>query len=181
MDDETIRTGLILAIASHRNAAAAAAAGGNDGDPSSSLADRGGLERTASARKGNDEAGGVARSLQQQPQEKQQQEEEEEEEEGAGGEWERGWEEEEEEYRKGMALQCVVFSIFAIGGLMLGCPAAAVRRHLHHAGRCRERLRGLPHRLAVSALILHGMSHAFLGGSAEVGHARKRKVLPCVR
>lgn len=70
-----------------------------------------------------------------------------------------------DEYKQGQALECALFSSIAIGGLMLGCPVRDVSRHLVSAQRCREQLAGLKDRTAVSALLLHATSHAFLGGA----------------
>lgn len=68
-----------------------------------------------------------------------------------------------EEYKRGQALECALFSSIAIGGLMVGCPVDDVACYLASAQRCREQLDGLKDRSAVSALILHAVSHAFLG------------------
>ena len=68
-----------------------------------------------------------------------------------------------DEYRKGQALECALFSSIAIGALILGCPVGDVARYLAPAQRCREQLDGLRDRSAVSALLLHALSHAFLG------------------
>eukprot|EP00752_Nemacystus_decipiens_P011415 g10137.t2 len=73
----------------------------------------------------------------------------------------------EEEYKKGQALECALFSSIAIGALMLGCPVSDVARHLQSAQRCREQLGGLEDRSAVSALLLHALSHAFLGAAQQ--------------
>ena len=70
-----------------------------------------------------------------------------------------------DEHRKGQALECALFSSIAIGGLMLGCPVRDVARHLVSAQRCREQLDGLRDRSAVAALLLHAVSHAFLGAA----------------
>lgn len=71
--------------------------------------------------------------------------------------------EEEEEDKHGQALQCSLFSSFAIGGLLLGYPVANVSRYLESAHRCRERVRSLVDQSAVSALILYANAHAFVG------------------
>lgn len=70
---------------------------------------------------------------------------------------------EEEEDRHGQALQCSLFSSFAIGGLLLGYPVADVARYLEFARLCRERMRSLADQSAVSALILYANAHAFVG------------------
>lgn len=69
----------------------------------------------------------------------------------------------EDEYRKGQALECALFSSIAIGALILGCPVGDVAQYLVPAQRRREQLDGLKDRSAVSALLLHAVSHAFLG------------------
>lgn len=70
---------------------------------------------------------------------------------------------EEEEDKLGQALQCSLFSSFAIGGLLLGYPVADVSRYLESARLCRERLGGLADQSAVSALILYANAQAFVG------------------
>lgn len=70
---------------------------------------------------------------------------------------------EEKQDRHGQALQCSLFSSFAIGGLLLGYPVADVSRYLESARLCRERIRGLADQSAVSALILYANAHAFVG------------------
>eukprot|EP00903_Cladosiphon_okamuranus_P009018 g8625.t1 len=70
-----------------------------------------------------------------------------------------------EEDRKGWALECALYSSITIGGLMLGCPVSDVARYVVAAQECREKLGGLKDRSAVSALILHALSHAFLGAA----------------
>lgn len=70
---------------------------------------------------------------------------------------------EEEEDRYGQALQCSLFSSFAIGGLLLGYPVADVSRYLESARSCRERIHSLVDPSAVSALILYANAHAFVG------------------
>ena len=70
---------------------------------------------------------------------------------------------EEEEDRHGQALQCSLFSSFAIGGLLLGYPVSDVSRYIESARLCRERIRGVADPSAVSALILYANAHAFVG------------------
>lgn len=70
---------------------------------------------------------------------------------------------EEEEDRHGQALQCSLFSSFAIGGLLLGYPVSEVSRYIESARLCRERIRGVADPSAVSALILYANAHAFVG------------------
>eukprot|EP00752_Nemacystus_decipiens_P006010 g5428.t1 len=72
-------------------------------------------------------------------------------------------EEEEEEDKYGQALQCSLFSGFAIGGLLLGYPVADVSRYLESARVRRERIRTFADQSAVSALILYANAHAFVG------------------
>lgn len=80
-----------------------------------------------------------------------------------------------DEYRKGRALECALYSSIAIGGLMLGYPVVDVARYLVSAQECREQLDGLKDRSAVSALVLHAVSHAFLGAE----RVRANKVDAC--
>jgi len=67
------------------------------------------------------------------------------------------------EDEKRHALMCSLFSAIAIGGLMLGCPVAAVARHMDFARHCKEQFNGFADKTpTVPALILYAMSHAFI-------------------
>lgn len=71
--------------------------------------------------------------------------------------------EDSQEDRHGQALQCSLFSSFAIGGLLLGYPVADVSRYVESARLCRERLGNLADQSAVSALLLYASAQAFVG------------------
>ena len=68
------------------------------------------------------------------------------------------------ENARSQASMCSVFSAITIGGLMLGCPVAAVARHMEFARRCKEHFCSLTDTSpSVPALILYAMLHAFIG------------------
>lgn len=68
------------------------------------------------------------------------------------------------EAMRGQALSCSLFSCIAIGGLMAGCPPAAVAPHLSTARASLGRFGGLSDAYAVRAYVLYAMASEFLGG-----------------
>ncbi|CAM9511357.1 unnamed protein product [Ectocarpus sp. 6 AP-2014] len=68
------------------------------------------------------------------------------------------------EAMRGQALSCSLFSCVALGGLISGCPPAAVAPHMTTARACVAKFGGLSDRYAVSALILYAMASEYVGG-----------------
>ena len=78
--------------------------------------------------------------------------------------------------RESAAVECTLFSVIAIGALMLGAPATVVSRHLNAAGRALAKLAGWKELAAVNALILHGLANSLLPAPRDrPGHEQEQQ------
>lgn len=77
------------------------------------------------------------------------------------------------EVMRGHALECMLLSSMAIGGLLLGCPPKMVARHMAGAQRCLAKFRGLSEQCVVSSLILYGVSNALVSVAGSGAEYRK--------
>lgn len=77
------------------------------------------------------------------------------------------------EAMRGQALSCALFSCIAIGGLMAGCPPAAVSPHLTTAQASLSKFAGLEDVYAVRAYALYAMAREFGGGLGPGTEYRK--------
>ncbi len=68
------------------------------------------------------------------------------------------------EAMRGQSLSCALFSCIAIGGLMAGCPPAAVAPHLSTARASLRKFAGLEDIYAVRAYTLYAMAREFVEG-----------------
>lgn len=75
---------------------------------------------------------------------------------------------------KSQTLMCALFSAFAIGGLMLGCPVETVARHMDFARQCKDHFSDFVDIAeTVPALILYAMSHALVGSERSDEECRE--------
>lgn len=77
------------------------------------------------------------------------------------------------EAMRGQALSCSLFACIAIGGLMAGCPPAAVAPHMATAQATLSKFGGLSDVYAVRAFVLYAMASEFLGGLGPGTEYRK--------